>query len=375
MTVIQHGISEQPYVEQPTSPGPRLREVRLVQKMSIDEVSAHLHLDRKVIDALENDDYEQLSEPTFVRGYLRGYARLLNLPPAPIIEAYDRHGFAPPNLVPDIASKPQAKSSDISVRLATYMVVAILVVLMVIWWQTQKNMVVEIRRPIAETSRDNIPPVPQTERESGLEQNEPAPVKAIPAQDGSEPEETVSAQEEPVLVITPPAETIEGESEGTAASEMESMEEQLPPEGGRPLAEEAPGDRVATPSPHEDSAEVQSPAAAVTSVVEGEPPEAAAREEEVLEPPGVESGRGTLAIHFKYDSWLEINDKSGKKLFFELARAGQTVSLEGEAPLKVLLGYARGARIEYNGAPFDHGPFTKNQVARFTLGAVGDAGD
>ncbi len=370
MTVIHPDISEEQSFDQPTSPGPRLREARLVRKMSLDEVSAHLHLDRKLIEALENDDYEQLSEPTFVRGYLRGYARLLNLPPAPIIEAYDRHGFALPDLIPDIASKPQAKSSDISVRLATYLVVAVLVVLMVAWWQTQKN-TLDTRAIVAETGKDVQPAGPQTEPESAPLQHYPIPVESIPAQHAPGSTETVPAQGEPVVVITPPVEDVEDEDEETAAAAMEPMEETLP-DTGQPLTEEAPGDAVITPPPPEDTPEAEAEAQAASppsaTSVELEPRSLAAEPVQ----PAAATELDSLVINFKHDSWLEISDKTEQRIFFDLARAGQAVSLEGAAPFQVIVGYARGVRIEYNGAPFDHGPFTKGQVARFTLGSVGD---
>ena len=93
MTVTHHDTRAEEATELQSSPGHRLREARLSAKISVEEVAARLHLDARLIDALENDRYGELPQPTFVRGYLRGYAHLLNLPSTPIIEAYDRHGF------------------------------------------------------------------------------------------------------------------------------------------------------------------------------------------------------------------------------------------------------------------------------------------
>ena len=118
-------------------PGSRLRQAREAANRSIGEISAALHLDPRMVEALEADSFERLPPPAFVRGYLKGYARLLGLQPGPILEVYDRRGFEPPPLVPDVTQAPQTHPSDLAVRLATYGIGVILVVLVVLWWRSQ----------------------------------------------------------------------------------------------------------------------------------------------------------------------------------------------------------------------------------------------
>ena len=120
-------------------PGERLREARMAAALSLEEMSARLHLDRRRIEFLEADDYAQLPAPTFVRGYLRSYARLLDLPPGPIIEAFDRRGFAPPALIADIATQAETRSTDLWVVSVTVGIGTLLVVLAAVWFQTQRS--------------------------------------------------------------------------------------------------------------------------------------------------------------------------------------------------------------------------------------------
>jgi cytoskeletal protein RodZ len=61
------------------SPGIRLQTRRLKNEWSIEDVAADLNLRIEVIAALEADDYSTLPERTYVRGYLRAYARLLGI--------------------------------------------------------------------------------------------------------------------------------------------------------------------------------------------------------------------------------------------------------------------------------------------------------
>ena len=82
-----------------SGPGRLLRSARESAGISVRDVSSQLRLDERTVTALETDDFTHLPAPTFVRGYLRGYARLLGVPVGPVMEAYDREGFGPPSLV------------------------------------------------------------------------------------------------------------------------------------------------------------------------------------------------------------------------------------------------------------------------------------
>jgi len=66
-------------LDSPKSPGIRLQTRRLKNEWSVEDVAADLNLRIEVIVALEADDYSKLPERTYVRGYLRAYARLLGI--------------------------------------------------------------------------------------------------------------------------------------------------------------------------------------------------------------------------------------------------------------------------------------------------------
>ena len=61
--------------------------------MSVLEVADALNLPTDVIECLESDDYEQLPPTVFTRGYLRSYARLLELSPDELIAMYPPLGL------------------------------------------------------------------------------------------------------------------------------------------------------------------------------------------------------------------------------------------------------------------------------------------
>src|SRR5258706_15480936 len=71
----------------PTSAGAQLRAYRENAQLTVDDVAHHLKLARRQVLAIENDDLDALPGPTFVRGFIRNYARLLRVDATPLLEA------------------------------------------------------------------------------------------------------------------------------------------------------------------------------------------------------------------------------------------------------------------------------------------------
>lgn len=60
-------------------PGERLRAAREAAGLSVSEVAEELQLLQSFVRALEQNSHERIRGDTFVRGYLRNYARLLGI--------------------------------------------------------------------------------------------------------------------------------------------------------------------------------------------------------------------------------------------------------------------------------------------------------
>ena len=80
------------------------------------------------------------------------------------------------------------------------------------------------------------------------------------------------------------------------------------------------------------------------------------------------TGPDTLVLTVNSDSWIEIYDVNSQRVYFDLGRRGDRLTLHGTAPFEILLGFAQGVSIEFNGEPIEQAPFTRSGVARFTLG-------
>jgi cytoskeleton protein RodZ len=84
----------------PDTPGGMLRAERERRGYSVQHAAEELHLDTRVIEALEANRFEALGAPVYARGHLRKYATILSLSPATVLARYEALGGTPPDPTP-----------------------------------------------------------------------------------------------------------------------------------------------------------------------------------------------------------------------------------------------------------------------------------
>jgi len=144
MEVYGMGAEATNVVELPVSrgPGERLRAARTAAGLTLQGVADDLHLGVELLEALERDDYSRMPSRVFVRGYLRNYARLVDMPVDAVLASFDAHAPAeqagPPGLRTVVSARQirsQVRSSHSAVRAVTWIIVLALAALLLTWWQ------------------------------------------------------------------------------------------------------------------------------------------------------------------------------------------------------------------------------------------------
>lgn len=274
--------------------GARLTAQRERAGLTVTDVAATLRLHPNQVRAIEQEDLGRLPALAYVRGFIRSYARVLRLDPAPLLSDLNAKLAPTPESVvdgmaTDIAAARAAGRERVFPQWAIGTALISLIALGVIGWQTTFQ-------PAGEPPQVVVVPA------SASPIAPPAPVSA------------------PVQVpdTTAPAMTSEPASASAAAIEP-----------------------VPTPA---DTAE---PTLASSRMASGAPP--------------------TVLLRFDGSSWAEVTDRNGKILLSQLNAAGAEHALDGELPLTVVIGDANFASVEVRGAAFNLQPFTRNNVARFTI--------
>lgn len=70
-------------------PGAILREAREARRLSVEEVAQALKLTPKQVAAIESEEFDLLPGNTFARGFVRNYARAMQLDPMPLLAAVE----------------------------------------------------------------------------------------------------------------------------------------------------------------------------------------------------------------------------------------------------------------------------------------------
>ncbi len=270
------------------------------------DVADQINLPIRIIKALEEDDFEQLPASTYVRGYLRNYARAVEADAEDMIAAYNEQHHVEAEISPRASLK---YSYDSAILWSTAAVFTILVGLLVNWWVDEKQLPEQNREVVNNTS------------------------VAVPS-------------DTEIQLTTQIAKTPTKNADVTVASTIEEVSSPFPPQEDEAQASNSSTDEML-------NADVEQ-----------------AMEEESLNPNLVtmSDGSDVLTVTYVEKSWTEIKDADLNPLMQGLIEPGVVRNLSGKAPFHIFLGNSPGVVIEVNGQYFDHSEYNRsNRTARFQV--------
>lgn len=304
--------TEQPHDFQDDSqavgPGQLLRNAREQLGWTREQVASRIHLRLTLIAAIEADTYDKHTSHTFIRGYLRAYAKLVGIPEETILAAYDKLGLTPPDNIDmqSFSRRSRQQANDSRLKVVTWLVILVLIALSVAWWWQSTARRSAGDEALAATEMSGIDNTPSAAVPTAVEVAAPV----LPAT--SDAVSTVSAVSDAVATV--------------------------------PVAVAAPSAAVTTDA---------SAAVATASPVENATTEPAKAPQ--------------LKMSFTADCWLDVKDANGKTLFSGLKKANDELVLEGPEPLKFIIGAPMAVNLEYQGKSFDMSRYNNGRTARFSL--------
>jgi cytoskeleton protein RodZ len=294
--------------------GEQLRAARESHGLSIDTVAQHLKLAPRQVRALEDDAFGQLPGRTFIRGFARNYARLMQLDPDAVVaalpDADDTHALDKPTIgsstrpMGKLPESQQARGVAWS-RWAIALVIAALVGAAAFYQFTR--------------------------------------------QDGSRvPDKTLASKRAPVDPIGPPTSAGTPLPNPAAGSDTGTSTQ---PTASEPARDSGSGAPPAT------SGAVPSQSLPITTAT----PSAA------TSTPSQAPAQATLVINYRGPAWTEVRDANGQRLLVGTGAPGTSETVSGTPPFELTLGNAEKTSILWRGAAFDLAPHVKGNVARVRL--------
>ncbi len=119
--------------------GERLRQARTRAGLSTSEVGAKLKMPTHVIEALEREDWARIGAPVFIRGQLRSYARLMELPGDAVVENVSTPAARPAELVPRTFTPRMQRMMEQTARRMVYVVITATIAVPV-WLATRSHL-------------------------------------------------------------------------------------------------------------------------------------------------------------------------------------------------------------------------------------------
>lgn len=119
--------------------GERLRQARIRAGLSTSEVGAKLKMPTHAIEALEREDWARIGAPVFIRGQLRSYARLMELPGDAVVESVSTPAPRPSELVPRTFTPRMQRVMEQTARRLVYVVITATIAVPV-WLATRSHL-------------------------------------------------------------------------------------------------------------------------------------------------------------------------------------------------------------------------------------------
>ncbi|MEZ9657827.1 cytoskeleton protein RodZ [Vibrio sp. 10N.261.52.F3] len=282
------------------------------------QISDRLKLRVTLIQQIEENQFESDQVATFMRGYIRSYAKYVNLDEKVVLSALHHAGDAQhqEQEMLSFSRKTKTEKHNSRIMILTWSIFAVIAGISSLWWW-------------------------QNQQQDTLSQSLA----------NTESSEELAVEESLAPEFTS-LEVIEAEQNEAGASVVEDTE------------------GLAAISDAEDTSDAVTPAdeTPAQQATETEPTaEAAANAETVEASTAPEAVANELVMQFTADCWIQVKDATGKTLSTGIKKAGQSLNLSGTAPYKVILGAPEGVSMTFASEPVDLSGYTSGKVARITL--------
>lgn len=335
-------VNSQPQENAP-SPGTMLKARRETLGLSQQDVADKLFLKARQINDLECDVIEEKSSVTFTKGYVRNYAKQLNMNAQEVIEAFER--FHNQTSVPSSEklqsfSKRVAKQThDDRWMMVTYIILLLIIAGVVAWWYQQPTDEAVSDVSLADTVKQEAANTPMSPESIQDAQSE------ISASELDLPDETVDNVD---AIVMSEAAGLDDQAEPREPSSLDASG----------FTQEGDLDDGAISAPDSD---INNSNNLTELVAEDDAPQ--------LPDFNPQSNAAAISMIFTFDDdcWVNIKDATGEAIAYGVKQKGRVMEIQGVPPVEVTLGAPDNVRISVNDEPVDISSYQNGRTARFTL--------
>ncbi|WP_153116488.1 helix-turn-helix domain-containing protein [Rhodocyclus tenuis] len=348
--------------------GSILRTAREARNLAVADVAKSLKLSTRQIEALESGDWSRLPGMTFVRGFARNYARLLQIDASVLLAAFDAEKPAaepvklalPPS---EGATLPQAGRPERRDLMVVITGVLLVVAALAVYFLMPQGVQGEPDKAASAGEEAAVEPTPADVAPEPVVPASPETIPAAPAATTATAPVATSVATPPAVVTPPAAPALASDARAKPLADLPAKTAAAAPQANATVANAAvPVPAPATtpvPGAPAKAASSATPASAALAV---EKPSAAA-----AQPAAAAGGEASLVFSFAKPAWVEVRDRSGQIVFSQLSPAGSERRVDGRPPFTLVVGNATHVVLRYKGKPVEMSTRSKDDVARLTL--------
>ncbi|MBW0294799.1 RodZ domain-containing protein [Shewanella xiamenensis] len=345
--------------------GSVLKTAREQMGLSIAETAVKLHLRPGIVENLEADDFSNIASSTYVRGYVKNYARMLGVDNTLIEACLARQvPYVTQPAMQSFSRKTTYQARDTKLKWLSFFIVIVLLGLFVLWWMQRTTLVthVDISKPTAEelaAANQTLPgDVLLTETDASARLSEIA-VNGSMATDGP--------------VKDTDASTIDPNISDMAAMEAGQVSANSTVNASEPNNPQSASGAVQTTGVTAQNTLSTQNSSATNAAAQNVPTASApvnsatpvASSEQTMP---VVAGQSNINIQLTGDCWINIVDAKGKAIVDGVRGAGATIQASGVPPFKVILGAPTVvSSFTVDGKVISLAEFPKGRVARLTI--------
>jgi cytoskeleton protein RodZ len=323
------------------TPGQLLKAARQAKELSLEQVASKINLRAHNIEAIENDEDDSNLSTTFTKGYLKLYAKFVDVSESDVLQAFERMNSVvkEPAKLQSFSRRVAKQTSDARLMMVTYFIIAIVIALSVLWWFQQSKETAVIQAPLP------TPSIAITEQESVIPQTS-APTLNDPPSSAEE-----SVIEDGELLVGQISDLTEITEDG--APIVDDIEA---------LADDVSGSAIGEQAAAGTNEEQIDPVAAddiLTETIDNTEDDAAFDSFAI--------GEVELIFEFADDCWVSVVDSTGETIAIGVKKSGYVMTVPGIPPFEVTLGAPQAVQISMAGDTVDMTRFPAGRTAKFEL--------
>lgn len=325
-------------------PGQVLSEARQAMGLTQQQVADKLNFRTTLVKDIEADNFDHSLPATFNRGYLKNYAKLVEVSADEILAGYEMLNVAKKQgaEMQSFSKQTKKQAENNLVMWISYLILALLIGSTVLWWLQDAK----------KSNNENKTVQPTVAASSSFSENK-ANTTELNTDIQTKVTESVPVDNTSITTLS---QTLKD-----ASKPISDIKENSAENTEQPIDASSRNTTL-----NESSTAIDNQAESETAISEHS--DTALINDDMDENTVIDFGPLEAATFvFSGDCWVNIYDATGERIAWGIKKSGYVMNISGQAPFTITLGKPELVSIEFENETVDMSQFSRGNIAKFNL--------